>query len=120
MHAEHQHDHVFDLIEEFVRENFDLDDMLMEQLLDYNRTYVLNYDRLKQYPLSKTFDYDFFGYIVNDTPLEAMTMVNFDFRENKEMSFDRFLQDYWYGRKRNFGKAYITRTIIGQDVTENV
>jgi len=88
--------------------------------LDFNRTYVLNYDKLKQYPLAKTFDHDFFGYIVNDTPLESTTLVNFDFRENKDMSFDRFLQDFWYGRKRNFGKAFITKTAIEQDVIENV
>jgi len=113
MHAEDKHSHVFDLIEQFVRENFDLDDDLMEQLLDYNRTYVLDYEKLKQYPLEKTFDYDFFGYIVNGESLEATTLVKFDFRENKEMTFERFLEDYWYGRKRNFGKAFITKEVIG-------
>ena len=112
MHAEQQHEHVFDLIEQFVRSNFDLGQELMSQLLDYNRTYVLNYDKLKNYPLEKSFDYDFFGYIVNDTELESNTSVKFDFRENKDMSFDRFLQDFWYGRKRNFGKAFITKKAI--------
>ena len=120
MHADHQHDRVFDLIEQFVRETFDLPEKLMSQLLDYNRTYVLNYDKLQQYPLAKTFDYDFFGYIVNQEPLESTTMVKFDFRENKDMTFDRFLQDFWYGRKRNFGKAFITKETIKEHVIENV
>ena len=120
MHADHKHDRVFDLIEQFVRETFDLPEKLMTQLLDYNRTYVLNYDKLQQYPLAKTFDYDFFGYIVNEEPLESTTLVKFDFRENKDMTFDRFLQDFWYGRKRNFGKAFITKETIKEHVIENV
>jgi len=111
MHADHQHEHVFDLIEQFVKKTYELPEQLMEQLLDFNRTYVLNFDKLKQYPLVKTFDYDFFGYIVNEEPLEVTNVVDFDFRENKDMSFDRFLQDFWYGRKRNFGKAFITKKL---------
>jgi hypothetical protein len=55
------------------------------------------------------FDYDFLGYILDDTPLKNTVKYKFEFHESKDISLDRFLENIYFGRKRNFGKALITK-----------
>jgi hypothetical protein len=56
-----------------------------------------------------TCDYDFLGYIQDDAKLESTTIYKFDTAEDKNMSEDRFLENMYFGRKRNFGKTNINR-----------
>jgi hypothetical protein len=60
--------------------------------------------------MQMTPDYDFLGYIQDNTKLENTTVYQFDTAENPDMSEDRFLENMYFGRKRNFGKTNITRT----------
>jgi hypothetical protein len=108
MHAEKKYDYVFNLIERFVKENFNIEET--EQLLEFNRLFVIDYDKIKSYPLIKTFDYDFLGYIQDDLELKSKTEYKFDFLEDKKITIERFLENIYFSRRRNFGKAWITRT----------
>jgi tRNA A37 methylthiotransferase MiaB len=108
MHAEKKYDYVFNLIERFVKENFDIEEA--DQLLEFNRLFVIDYDKIKSYPLIKTFDYDFLGYIQDSTDLCSPTEYKFDFLEDKKITIERFLENIYFSRRRNFGKAWITRT----------
>jgi putative methyltransferase len=109
MHLDRKYNYVFDLIEKFVTSEFFLDDKCLTQLLQFQRNYVINYDNIEQFPYTMQFDYDFLGYILDNTPLENTVTYKFEFHESKDISLDRFLENIYFGRKRNFGKALITK-----------
>ena len=98
---------VFDLIERFVKENFNIEEA--DQLLEFNRLFVIDYDKIKSYPIVKQFDYDFLGYIQDDKELNSPNEYKFDFLEDKSITIERFLENIYFSRRRNFGKAWITR-----------
>ena len=82
---------------------------MKHQLLQFQRNYVIDYRDLPTLPQTHTFNYDFLGYIQDDAPLDNHTVYKFDTTENLDMSEDRFLENMYFGRKRNFGKTNITR-----------
>jgi radical SAM superfamily enzyme YgiQ (UPF0313 family) len=109
MHLDRKYNYVFDLIEKFVTTEFSLNDNCLTQLLQFQRNYVINYDNIEQFPYVMKFDYDFLGYILDNAPLENTVKYKFEFHESKDISLDRFLENIYFGRKRNFGKALITK-----------
>jgi len=109
MHLERKYNYMFDLIEKFVSESFNLDQQCLKQLVNFQRNYVINYDSIDEFPFTKQFDYDFLDYILDDKPLKNPVKYKFEFPESKDMSLDRFLENIYFGRKRNFGKTLITK-----------
>jgi radical SAM superfamily enzyme YgiQ (UPF0313 family) len=109
MHLDRKYNYVFDLIEKFVISEFSLNANCLTQLLQFQRNYVINYDNIEQFPYTLQFDYDFLGYILDDASLENTVKYKFKFHESKDISVDRFLENIYFGRKRNFGKALITK-----------
>jgi radical SAM superfamily enzyme YgiQ (UPF0313 family) len=109
MHLDRKYNYVFDLIEKFVISEFSLNAKCLTQLLQFQRNYVINYDNIEQFPYTVQFDYDFLGYILDNTPMENPVTYKFEFHESKDISLDRFLENIYFGRKRNFGKALITK-----------
>jgi radical SAM superfamily enzyme YgiQ (UPF0313 family) len=109
MHLDRKYNYVFDLIEQFVTSEFSLNKDCLQQLLQFQRNYVINYNNIEKFPYTMQFDYDFLGYILDDTPLENTVKYKFEFHESKDISLDRFLENIYFGRKRNFGKALITK-----------
>ena len=102
--------HVFDSLDRFLTAHYDIDPVVQDQLLQFQRHYVIDYRDLGSYPVTKTFDYDFLGYIQYNAALTNTTQYQFDTAEDKTMSEDRFLENMYFGRKRNFGKTTITRS----------
>jgi radical SAM superfamily enzyme YgiQ (UPF0313 family) len=109
MHLNRKYDYVFDLIEKFVMSEFNIDHDCLTQLLQFQRNYVVDYDRISQFPYTVNFDYDFLGYMLDNSELKTTVAYKFDFHESKDISLDRFLENIYFGRKRNFGKAVITK-----------
>jgi putative methyltransferase len=109
MHLNRKYDYVFDLIEKFVMSEFNIDHDCLTQLLQFQRNYVVDYDRILQFPYTVNFDYDFLGYMLDNSELKTTVAYKFDFHESKDISLDRFLENIYFGRKRNFGKAVITK-----------
>jgi radical SAM superfamily enzyme YgiQ (UPF0313 family) len=107
MHAHKRYSYVFNLIEKFVKTNFDIKEA--DQLLHFNRLFVIDFDKIKSYPIVQSFDYDFLGYIQDDLELESKTEYKFDFLEDKNISLERFLENIYFSRRRNFGKAWIKK-----------
>jgi putative methyltransferase len=110
MHKDRVYDHVFNLIDKFVTTEFNLDENITKQLLEFQKHYTINYDTIANFPYDLEFDYDFLGYILDDTALDNPVKYNFEFHEEHNMSLDRFLENIYFGRKRNFGKSLITKT----------
>lgn len=109
IHAEQKYEYVFGLIEQFVLSEFAIDKEKLVQILKFQRNYVINYSMLETFPYSIKFDYDFIGYLQNDNSLESPVKYKFDFPESKDISLERFLENIYFSRKRNFGKALITK-----------
>jgi hypothetical protein len=109
MHLDRNYEYVFKLLEDFITTNFDLDAKCLGQLLEFQKNYIVNYDDIEKFPYTVNFDYDFLGYILDDTKLENPVNYKFEFQENSDISLDRFLENIYFGRKRNFGKTLITK-----------
>ena len=101
--------YVFESLDKFLDTHYNIDSQVKDQLLQFQRNYVIDYRDLGTYPLTKTFDYDFLGYIQDNAKLDNTTVYQFDTAEDPGMSEDRFLENMYFGRKRNFGKTNITR-----------
>ena len=101
--------HVFESLDNFLNTHYNIDSAVKNQLLQFQRNYVIDYRDLGTYPIQMTSDYDFLGYIQDDAKLENTTIYKFDTSENSNMSEDRFLENMYFGRKRNFGKTNINR-----------
>ena len=110
MHMDRQYDHVFRLIDNFVTDNFDLDLKCLDQLLKFQKEYIINYDNISQFPYFIEYDYDFLGYLLDDKALLTSVQYEYQFNESVDISLDRFLENIYFGRKRNFGKALITKS----------
>jgi tRNA A37 methylthiotransferase MiaB len=107
MHAKHEYDHVYGLIEQFVTKNWPC--LEMTALIEFQKNYVINYWQKDQYPVTQKFDYDFLDYLRSNAELNRPVTYCFEFVEDPAISFERFLENLYFSRKRNFGKAVITR-----------
>jgi putative methyltransferase len=101
--------YVFDSLDKFLNTHYNIDLPVKNQLLKFQRNYVIDYRDLPAFPQTHTFDYDFLGYIQDNAALDNRTVYKFDTAEDPAMSEDRFLENMYFGRKRNFGKTNITR-----------
>lgn len=109
IHAHRKYEYVFSLIERFIKETFNFDKTLLDQLITFQKHFVIDYDRITDYPYSIKFDYDFLAYLQDDEELNAKVNYKFDFNEDKNITIERFLENIYFSRRRNFGKAIITR-----------
>jgi hypothetical protein len=101
--------YVFDSVDRFVKSHYNVDKHTLDQLMQFQRNYVIDYRDLKSLPIKQEFDYDFLGYILDDEPIKRTCTYIFDTVEDQDMSMDRFLENMYFARKRNFGKTTITR-----------
>jgi hypothetical protein len=78
------------------------------------RNYYIKYKDRNNYPMNLELDYNIWEYLSFNKPLEkTATTYHLDFPEDKTMSFNRFLELFYFARRRNFGKA--TVDLVGDD-----
>ena len=109
MQSQNKAKHVFSIIEQFVKDNFNLDNTMLDQLMKFQSNYIIDYVEAKTYPKLLNFDYDFLGYIQSNQELEKETVYEFNFPEDKDMSLQQFCEQIFFARRRNFGKSWITK-----------
>jgi len=109
MHVHHQYDNIFERLEQFMQ-RYDLPQDLLADAMRFQRRYLVAYDSISSYPQQLKLDYNIWEYITTDAKLEKTTVTyHLDFPEEKTMSFPRFLELFYFARRRNFGKASIER-----------
>lgn len=110
LHSEDKHEHIFNIVEKFLRNEFDLEESLLKELILFQKTYLIDYKQIADYPKHIEFKHDIFGY-VQDQGKELVNPVKyeFDFPEDKQQSLERFCEQIFFARRRNFGKAWITK-----------
>jgi putative methyltransferase len=101
--------YVFDSVDRFVKSHYNINKDILDQLMRFQRNYVIDYRDLKSLPIKQEFDYDFLGYILDNEPIKQTCTYTFDTTEDQDMNMDRFLENMYFARKRNFGKTNITR-----------
>lgn len=110
LHAQRKYQYLFELIEKFVKTTFEFDEVLLDQLIKFQKHFVINYDNIVDYPMTLDFDYDFLSYLLEDSELDTPINYKFDFLEAKDITIERFLENIYFSRRRNFGKAWISKT----------
>jgi radical SAM superfamily enzyme YgiQ (UPF0313 family) len=113
MHQENQVEQLYDHLEKFL-ERYNLPPDLLASLMKLQRSYYIKYDDRNQYPMNLQLDYNIWEYLSFSKPLEKLpTVYRLDFPEDKTMSFNRFLELFYFARRRNFGKATVDRVSGG-------
>jgi radical SAM superfamily enzyme YgiQ (UPF0313 family) len=115
LNAENKIDQVYSLLHEFVCSEFEIE--CAEQLVKFQRGTVITHARLSQLPQRQQFDWDFLGYLVYDTQLNKSACYEYNTTEDKTMSPKMFLENFYFGRKRNFGKAHISYVAVTDRVS---
>jgi len=107
MHSENKTDELYDFIETFLQ-RYNLPQDLIDSVMKLQRAYYIKYDARNHYPLVLELDYNIWDFLSFDQPLtKAKTQYKLDFPEDKTMSFNRFLELFYFARRRNFGKATV-------------
>ena len=109
LQSEGKHNHIFTVVEDFLRKEFDIDESLLHDLMEFQRLFLINYKIAGQYPMQVEFNHDVLGYLQDDTELNKKVMYELDFPENKSMSLQQFCEQIFFARRRNFGKAWVTK-----------
>lgn len=107
LHAEGKHSHVLKVVENFVKETYDMEDGLFKDLMYLQSKYFLDPKDLNQYPMKINVSHDILGYVQGDKDLYKPATYTFDVLEDKNMSLQTFCEQLFFARRRNFGKAWI-------------
>jgi hypothetical protein len=109
MHVDHQYDNIFAKLEQFMQ-RYNLPKDLLVAAMAFQKKYLVAYDDIHTYPQQLNLEYNLWDYLTFDEPLQQQTITyNLDFPEDKSMSFPRFLELFYFARRRNFGKALVER-----------
>lgn len=109
IHSEDKHTHIFNLVEQFVQKNYNLENNLFKDLMIFQKNFLINYNDIKNYDKFLSFDNDIIGYLQGQNQLENKVIYKFEFPEDKTMSLERFCEQIFFARRRNFGKAWVTK-----------
>ena len=113
IHMERQYNSVFDMLEQFMAK-YNLPADLLADAMQFQRRYFVAYDAMNTYPENLTLNYNIWEYLSFDHDLiQAPATYRLEFPEDKTMSFERFLELFYFARRRNFGKATVER--VGDD-----
>ena len=106
-----KHKQVFDMVESFVKERYGdlLSPELFQDLMLFQRKFLINFEDKADYPMNIQFEHDISGYLQDHCDLETHAEYEFDFPEDKEQSLERFCEQIFFARRRNFGKAWLTK-----------
>lgn len=107
LHVEQKYEHIFNLIESYVQ-RFDVPADILKDVMTFQRQYLIAYEKVNNYPMNITLGINIWEYLTFNKPLQKLsTTYTLDFPEDKSMSFPRFLELFYFARRRNFGKALI-------------
>jgi radical SAM superfamily enzyme YgiQ (UPF0313 family) len=111
LQSEGKHNHIFTVIEEFLRKNYTIDEELLQDLLTVQRNFLVDHKQIAQYPKMLSLKHDIMGYVQNISELKNNCTYEFDFPEDKQQSLQRFCEQIFFARRRNFGKSWVTKKL---------
>lgn len=111
LHSENLYDLWFKSIREFVANEYSwiLSDEMFTDLVKFQENYVIRSNALTSYSRRIEFIYNIHEFISSDAELETSNPIySFEFPEDKNQTISVFLQNVYFSRRRNFGKALIS------------
>jgi tRNA A37 methylthiotransferase MiaB len=115
LHVEKQYNRVFDLLEQFIS-RYKLPADLLDSIMRFQRRYLVAYDEMNTYPEEIKLEYNIWEYLsFNHALVNEPTTYLLEFPEDKTMSFAKFLELFYFARRRNFGKTTVERIGIEKD-----
>jgi hypothetical protein len=109
LHSEGKHNHIFNVIEDFLRKEFTIEESLLDELMILQRNFLIDYNQAGTYPRVIKFNHDILGYVQDTNELNDTAEYYFDFPEDKTMSLAQFCEQIFFARRRNFGKAWVNK-----------
>lgn len=117
MHVEQQYERMFNLLEQFMK-RYEIPQHLLTDVMQFQRRYLVAYDQIGSYPQDLTLGHNLWEYLSSDQDLVAeQARYRMDFPEDRNMSFPRFLELFYFARRRNFGKTTVERLDYEKDST---
>jgi hypothetical protein len=117
MHVEKQYESIFDMLEQFMQ-RYNLPEKLLASAMKFQRNYLVAYEARNNYPMKLDLDYNIWEFLTFNQDLkEESAAYTLEFPEDKTMSFPRFLELFYFARRRNFGKATVDR--VGETLEIN-
>ena len=113
MHATNTHSRYLSAVHTYVDQQYG--DLLWpnnvrayNDLRKISDAYVIKHNKMQEYPLQVNTDSNILDYLINNHTLEVRyDPYVFELPEDKNMSLPIFLQNIYYSRRRNFGKAQL-------------
>ena len=78
-------------------------------MMTLQRNYLIDHVNIKSYPKIIKFKHDIVGYVQGQCDIDTPAEYEFDFPEDKDMNLKRFCEQLFFARRRNFGKAWLTK-----------
>jgi len=96
--------YVFNLIKQYIFEFYKekVNFSMVEELIDFQYLSLINFNLLKQYPIVKNYNYDFYNFLQNNGCLDKKTQVIFSNEKYKNLSKDVFLEFFYFRRREKF------------------
>lgn len=108
IHSQSKHNHIFKVIENFLKQSFIIDRELLNDLIILQKNYFIDYREISSYPKQIKLSHDIPKYVQEDIDLNSNIVYNLDFPENKNMNLQQFCEQIFFARRRNFGKAWLS------------
>lgn len=109
LHSESKHEDIFRVINNFLRDYFNINPDLQLELIKFQKLFLINYNTIGEYDKTISFKHDIPGYVQGNSDLDNPCTYKFEFPEDKTMSLQRFCEQIFFARRRNFGKAWLTK-----------
>ena len=112
LHHERKFDYVHNLVENFVMSEYYklFEDDIISELLDFQRNNTIRFENLEAGAVTRSYNYNFLGYIFNNDPIKQKTEYRFGLGpyEDEQGLKTTFLERLWYSKRYNAGVAQIT------------
>lgn len=107
IHIDNKYDHVYNLLETFMQ-RYNIDQDLISDLILLQQNYLVVHDKIDRYPLNLSLKHNVYEYIVFGQDLERRSTQHIlEFTEDKDITFQNFIEKLYFARRGNFGKATI-------------
>lgn len=108
IHADDKINHVFGLLQKHLKFYYPDSVQYHKSLLDFQKHSIIQYTNFDQYPMHVRSDFDFLGYIIEDSDLDCAVDYQFVNTNPGTVSASVFLERIYFKRRSGYGKAKIT------------
>jgi putative methyltransferase len=114
VHSDAYIDQTYQLVHDFLQSHVPI---YADQLTQFQRASMMEHHKLPHLPEQHRFDWDFWGYVTEGADLDQPVLYEFSTSEDPAMSKSMFLENFWFGRKRNFQILRIKKVNTVHDIT---